>query len=68
MKQPEKAIPPLEVAVRLQPELARSQFLLGEAYRMVRRWDDARQAYLDALAADPEFLPAHQSLETLQAP
>ena len=68
MKQPEKAIPPLEVAVRLQPELARSQFLLGEAYRMVRRWDDARQAYLDALAADPEFLPAHQSLETLQTP
>lgn len=63
--QPEPAIPHLETASRLQPAAAENPFLLGEAYRMLGRWNDARQAYLDALALDPEFAPARQALEGL---
>lgn len=62
---PEQAIPPLEIAVSLQPDLLRAIFLLGEAYRRQQRWDDARKAYLDALAVAPDFQPARQSLESL---
>lgn len=64
-QQPDRAIPHLESAVRLQPDLARGHFLLAEAYRLVRRIDDARQEYQEALAADPEFLPARQMLDSL---
>jgi arylsulfatase A-like enzyme len=63
--QPEKAIPPLEIAVRLQPELVRGPFLLGEAYRLLRRFDEARQSYLQALQAAPDFVPAQNALREL---
>ncbi|MDA0835281.1 MAG: sulfatase-like hydrolase/transferase [Planctomycetota bacterium] len=58
----EQAIPPLENAVALQPNLVRALFLLGEAYRQQKRWDDARKAYLKVLALAPDFQPAQQSL------
>lgn len=63
--QVEQAIPPLEAAVGLQPDLLRALFMLGEAYRRQERWDEARKQYLDVLAADPSFEPARKSLETL---
>lgn len=65
LHQPEKAIPPLEIAVTLQPDLVRGSFLLGEAYRLMQRWEDARKWYGRALREDPDFVPAQEALQTL---
>lgn len=42
----------LELAVRLAPGHAETQYLLGQAYEGVSRWDDARLAYQRACDAD----------------
>jgi len=63
--QPEKSIPLLETSVALKPDSIRALFYLGEAYRRMNRWEDARKLYLDALAIDPEFLPAREAVERL---
>lgn len=42
----------LERAVRLAPGHAETQFLLGQAYEGLGRWDEAREAYKRACDAD----------------
>ncbi len=66
LEQPAKALPPLESAVELQPDLLRALFFLGEAHRRLQHAEAARKAYLDALSIDPEFLPAREAIETLR--
>ncbi len=51
-------------AIRLQPNWADTHFNLGLVYRHMGRKDEAVQAFRAALAADPEFRPAREALES----
>ncbi|MEI7836414.1 MAG: tetratricopeptide repeat protein, partial [Planctomycetota bacterium] len=55
----------LEQAARLAPAHAETQFLLGQAYEGLARWDDARRAY--QLACDADAKPTRRLSEANQA-
>ncbi|MCY2927472.1 MAG: tetratricopeptide repeat protein, partial [Planctomycetota bacterium] len=52
------AVSSLEQAARLAPAHAETQFLLGQAYEGLARWDDARRAY--QLACDADAKPTRR--------
>jgi Flp pilus assembly protein TadD len=64
--EPREAIPHLEAVTRLQPTLPEGWFLLGEAYRMSGRNEEARRQYQEALAVEPRYLPAREALQGLR--
>lgn len=66
-RDPMHALPHLEEAVRRQPELPRARFLLGAAYEMLGRIDEARNELTECLALDPDLEPARLMLESLPA-
>ena len=51
-------------AVRLQPGWADTHFNLGLVYRRMGRREEAAQAFHAALAADPQFRPAREALDS----
>lgn len=63
------AIPFLEQALRSPRYLTYhyAHYNLGRAYERLTRFDRARQKYLDALAADPNYQLARQALARLDA-
>lgn len=64
--EPAKAVPHLETAVSLQPELIDANFLLGEALRQQGKTDQARQQFERVLELNPEFEPARKALQSLR--
>jgi cytochrome c-type biogenesis protein CcmH/NrfG len=52
-------------AIRLQPDLAEAHAQLGRVMRALKRYDEARAAYLAALRLDPEHRAARQGLDEL---
>ena len=61
----EAAVEALELATRLDPELASAWGNLGVGLRRLERWEDAEEAYRRALEIDPRFTTAYQNLASL---
>ena len=61
----ELALRDFRLAARIQPDFARAHNNLGVAYARLGRDEEARQAYLAAIAADPEFAEPRQNLGNL---
>lgn len=61
----EEAVEALELATRLDPELASVWGNLGVGLRRLERWDEAEEAYRRALEIDPGFTTAYQNLASL---
>ena len=61
-----EAIPHLETAVSLQPDLVDASFLLGEAFRQQGKTDQARLHFERVLEINPEFIPAQKALQNLR--
>jgi tetratricopeptide (TPR) repeat protein len=59
------AIPFLETAIRLEPDLPQAHFLHGDCLRDAGRKADAESAYLRAAALKPNFFEAHFNLAML---
>jgi tetratricopeptide (TPR) repeat protein len=57
--QPEKALPYLEKAVALSPDLADFHFWLGVAHWARKDFKEERNQYVRAIALDPDHIPAH---------
>jgi len=55
-------------AVAMDPKSATAQYRLGLILAHQGQPDDARRAFEAALAVDPQFAPARQSLQDLQRP
>lgn len=64
-KQPAQAIPHLEAAASLQPDLLEATYLLGDAYRLQGQFDRARQYYQQVVDLDPQNGQAKQALQAL---
>ena len=60
-----KAIPHLEQALSLQPELVEANGLLGETFRLQGDLSKAREYYERALELNPDHLPAQKALRAL---
>ena len=60
-----KAIPHLETALSLQPELVEANGLLGEAFRLQGDLHKAREYFERALELNPDYLPAQKALRAL---
>ncbi len=66
--QPERAMAFLQKAIRLDPHYDSSIVHdLGHAYFLLGRHDEAVEAYQDALARGPNFMPAHRGLAATYA-
>lgn len=61
----EASVETLELASRLDPELASVWGNLGVGLRRLERWDEAETAYRRALEVDPRFTTAYQNLAAL---
>jgi tetratricopeptide (TPR) repeat protein len=57
--QPEKALPYLEKAVALSPDLADFHFWLGVAHWALKDFSEERNQYVQAIALDQDHIPAH---------
>ena len=55
----------LQKAVGQYPEFAAAWSLLGEVYRQQKKFDSAKQAYSQAIAADPQFLNPYYGMAIL---
>ncbi len=62
----EQAVFYLEDLLNLEGPTADAYFYLGEAYRKLGQWEEARQAYQRALEVDPNFGPALVGLALTQ--
>jgi len=58
----ESAIPHLQESVRLRPTIARRYVILGDAYRMCDRMDEAILSYQIGIEKDPRDVLARQGL------
>jgi tetratricopeptide (TPR) repeat protein len=63
--QPEAALEMARAAVNAEHRLAEGSLTLGRIYLELRDIDGARDAFADALAADPDLLPAQLELVDL---
>jgi Flp pilus assembly protein TadD len=61
----EQAVTTLEMASRLDPELASAWVNRGVGLRRLDRWEEAEAAYREALSLDPGFVTAYQNLASL---
>lgn len=57
--QPAKALPYLAKAVALSPGSAEFHFWLGVAHWALMDFDEERRHYIQAIALDPEYIPAN---------
>jgi len=65
INQLEEAIPYFQKVTRLAPESAEAHNNLGVSYMCARAYDDAERAYKEAIAVNPDHLPAWKNLATL---
>jgi tetratricopeptide (TPR) repeat protein len=56
---PEKALPYLEKAAALSPDVPDFHFWLGVAYWELKNSNEERNQYMQAIALDQDYLPAH---------
>lgn len=63
--EPDKAIEPLNQAIRLDPEFAKAYLALGDAYSRTTTAELGIQAYRDAIRIKPDFAEAHLNLGML---
>jgi len=60
--QPEKAIEPLQKAIKIEPKSAVAYNNLGVAYNLIKRYDDGIAACRKAVELDPNFQLAKNNL------
>lgn len=58
----EKALTAYNEALRLKPKYYRVHVYMGHAYNNLRRWPEAREAYRNAIKADPDEIEARVGL------
>jgi len=59
----DEAIVHYSQVLRIQPRRAEAHVNLGAAFMKMGRYEDARQAFMAALAIDPNLRPARQGMQ-----
>jgi len=67
MNSPEKAIPLLEKAVKLDPDYVEAYYNLASSYAATKRYDQAEKAYIRSIELSPTFTASYTSLSNMYA-